>query len=350
MRIALTVVRVLITGGTGFVGSHTVAAVAAAGHQVKLFVRNPDRIGPALKPHGLSPGDCEHTVGDVNDTAAIHRALHGCEAVIHAGSAYTYAEPLWRSSALMRTNVSGTANVLRAAHERRLDPIVYVSSSWTIVQSKPAVVSEATPPGNPPDAYPRSKVRAERIARRMQAEGAPVVITYPGGVWGPNDPNWGETPQFVEQVLKGKLPFAPVGGPCPFSDVREVARLHAAVLKPSLGPRRYLVPSHSPRFADLLRYVIDSTGRNVKVTKLPDRAVLWPLLLMNGLQAVSPVRLPVAYAGAWYVTRHNVFEESRAQKEFGISPRPFEDSVRDTVAWMASTGRLHPSLFGRLAT
>ena len=72
--------KVLITGGTGFVGSHTVGAVAAAGHWVKLFVRDPDRIGPALKPHGLSPGDCEHTVGDVNDTAAINRALDGCEA------------------------------------------------------------------------------------------------------------------------------------------------------------------------------------------------------------------------------------------------------------------------------
>jgi len=130
-------VKVLITGGTGFVGSHTVAAVAAAGHRVKLFVRNPDRMGPALKPHGLSPGDCEHAVGDVNDTAAIRRALHDCEAVIHAGSAYAYALPFWRSSALMKTNVNGTASVLRGAHEMRMDPIVYVSSSWAIVQSKP---------------------------------------------------------------------------------------------------------------------------------------------------------------------------------------------------------------------
>ena len=341
--------KVLITGGTGFVGSHTVAAVAAAGHRVKLFVRDPDRIGPALKPHGLSPSDCEHTVGDVNDTAAISRALHGCEAVIHAGSAYTYALPFWRSSALMKTNVNGTANVLRAAHQKRMDPIVYVSSSWAIVQSKPTVVNEETPPGNPPDAYPRSKMRAERIARRMQAEGAPVVITYPGGVWGPHDPHWGETAQLVEQILKGKLPFAPPNGTSPFSDVREVARLHAAVLKPNLGPRRYLVPSHSPRFADVLRYVIDATGRDLTIITLPDRVVLWPLLPMYWLQALSPVRLPFSYAGPWYVTRSNVFDESRAQKEFGIEPRPFEDSVRDTVVWMASTGRLDPSLFGRLA-
>jgi nucleoside-diphosphate-sugar epimerase len=219
--------KVLITGGTGFVGSHTVAAVAAAGHRVKLFVRNPDRMGPALKPHGLSPGDCDHAIGDVNDTAAVRRALHDCEAVIHAGSAYSYALPL---------------------------------------------------------------VQAEMIARSMQAAGAPVVITYPGGVWGPHDPYWGETAQLVEEILKGKLRFVP-DGTAPFSDVREVARLHA----------------------------------------------------------VSPVRLPFSYAGPWYVTRRNIFGESRAQKEFGIEPRPFDESVRDTVAWMAGTRRLQASLFGRLA-
>ena len=340
--------KVLITGGTGFVGSHTVAAVAGAGHRVKLFVRNPDRIGPALKPHGLSPGDCEHAVGDVTDSAAVRRALHDCEAVIHAGSAYSYALPFWRSSALMKTNVDGTANVLRAAHEMRMDPIVYVSSSWAIVQSTPTVVTEVTPPGNPPDAYPQSKVRAEMIARSLQAAGAPVVITYPGGVWGPHDPHWGETAQLVEEILKGKLRFVP-DGTAPFSDVREVARLHAAVLERNLGPRRYLVPSHSPRFAEVPRQVIEATGRDLRVTTVPDRAVLWSILPMHWLQAVSPVRLPFSYAGPWYVTRSNIFGESRAQKEFGIEPRPFDESVRDTVAWMAGTRRLQTSLFGRLA-
>jgi len=167
-------------------------------------------------------------------------------------------------------------------------------------------------------------------------------------VWGPHDPHWGETAQLVEDVLKGRLRFVPDGAG-PFSDVREVARLHAAVLKPNLGPRRYLVPSHSPRFEEVLRYVIDATGRDLTVTTLPDRAVLWAVLPMHWLQAVSPFRLPFSYAGPWYVTRRNAFGESRAQTEFGIEPRPFAESVRDTVTWMAGTRRLQPFLFGRLA-
>lgn len=340
--------KVLITGGTGFLGSHTVAAVAAAGHQVRLLVRDPSRIAPALQPHALSAGDCDHAVGEVTDTMAVRRALEGCEAVIHAGAAYTYALPFWRSRALINTNVNGTATVLRAAHEMHMDPIVHVSSSWAILQSKPTVLSEESPPGQPPDAYPRSKAQAELIARDLQAKGAPVVITYPGGLWGPFDPRWGETAQLVENILKGRLRFAP-DGTAPFSDARDVARVHAAVLQRNLGPRRYLVPSHSPRFVDVIRQVIAATGRDLKVSPLPDWAVLGTTRIVHLLQAVTPVRLPLLYAGPWYVTRSNVFGQSRARKEFGIEPRPFEESVRDTVTWMAGSGRLPASLFGRLA-
>ena len=61
-------------------------------------------------------------------------------------------------------------------------------------------------------------------------------------------------------------------------------------------------------------------------------------------------RLPVSYEGAWYITRNNVCGETRAQKEFGIEPRPFEASVRDTLEWMAGAGRMKPSLFGKLVS
>lgn len=338
--------KVLITGATGFIGSHSVSAIVTAGHDVRLFVRRPERIAPALKPHGLTPADVDHVIGDVNDGASVRRALEGCEAVVHAGSAYVYALPFWKSSSLMTTNVEGTSNVLRLAHSMGMDPIVHVSSLWAIVQSGlSAVLTEETPPGDPPDPYPRSKVLAERIARDMQAAGAPIVITYPGGVWGPHDPHWGETAQLAESILRGRLNFV-TGGTIPFSDVREVARLHAAVLEPGRGPRRYLVPSHSPRFEDAVRLVARAAGRELEPTVLPGRTVLWSMLPLRLAQTVSPFRLPLTYAGPWIVTRNSRYAESRAQKEFGIEPRPFEDSVRDTVQWMAHDGRLPASLFG----
>lgn len=337
--------RVLITGGTGFVGSHTVGAVLAARHQVRLLARRPERVSPALAAHGRSAAEVEVAVGDVTDKAATRRALDGCDAVIHAGSAYALALPVWRSGALMTTNVQGTANVLRAAADLGLDPIVHVSSSWALVQPKPAVLTEETTPDHPPDPYPRSKVGAEHVARELQERGAPVVITYPGGVWGPDDPYWGETCQFAESVLRGQLRVVP-RGTAPFSDVREVARLHAAVLTPGSGPRRYLVPSHSPTMPEVIAAVAAAAGRSLPCTELPGAMVIASLLPLHWLQAVSPLRLPLPYAGPWYVTRRNVYGESRATREFGIQARPFTESVRDTIEWMRGTGRLPASLIG----
>ncbi len=340
--------KVLITGGTGFVGSHTVAATRAAGHDVRLFVRSPARIDPALKPHGLSSADVEHAVGDVNDVDSVRAALEGCEAVVHAGSAFTNNLPFWKSSSLMQTNVGGTRNVLRTAHELGLDPIVYVSSVWAIIQSKPTVLTDDMPVSDPPEPYPRSKVEAELIARELQDAGASVVITYPGGVWGPHDPYWGETSQSVEAVLKGRIPVVP-GGSGVFSDVREVAGLHAAVLEAGLGPRRYIVPSHSPLWAEILDYMREATGRKLRAMTVPDAVALWPSRLLYWMQSVTPVRLPASYSGAWWLTRRNTVGKLRAQEELGITPRPFDETVRDTLAWMAGTGRLKSKLFGNLA-
>ena len=79
--------RVLVTGGTGFVGSHTVADLVRRGHQVHLLARSPDRIAPALDPLGVK--EVTHTIGDVRDRTSVEQSMDGCEAVIHCASIYT---------------------------------------------------------------------------------------------------------------------------------------------------------------------------------------------------------------------------------------------------------------------
>ena len=74
--------RVLVTGGTGFVGSHTIAALVEGGHQVRLLVRAVQRVAPALAPLGLQPADLDTVVGDVTDPAAVERTVQGCPRTI----------------------------------------------------------------------------------------------------------------------------------------------------------------------------------------------------------------------------------------------------------------------------
>ena len=113
---------ILVTGGTGYVGSHAIAALAGAGLRVRVLARFPDRIPNALKPLGVEA--IETVTGDVTDPVAVERSLEGADGVLHAASVFSM-DP--RKAEEMRSvNVRGTEIVLGAAHQLGLDPIVYV--------------------------------------------------------------------------------------------------------------------------------------------------------------------------------------------------------------------------------
>src|SRR5690349_10358682 len=111
----------LITGGTGFIGAHTVAAVLDAGHRVRMLVRDPARVPAAMAPFGVHPAAVDVVVGDVTREADVARAVDGCDAVVHAAELYSFDS---RVAAAMTTNVRGTEVVLRRSRAAGADPIV----------------------------------------------------------------------------------------------------------------------------------------------------------------------------------------------------------------------------------
>jgi nucleoside-diphosphate-sugar epimerase len=121
--------RVLVTGGTGYVGSHSVAALTGAGHEVRVLARSPERIATTLE--SLSGDGIEAAVGDVTDPASVERALNGCDAVLHTASVFSM-DPR-RADEMRRVNVRGTENVLGTAHRLGIDPIVHVSSEVALL-------------------------------------------------------------------------------------------------------------------------------------------------------------------------------------------------------------------------
>jgi dihydroflavonol-4-reductase len=117
-------VQVLITGGTGFVGSHTVNAVAHAGHDVRLLVRSEKRVAPALDPLEVDPPPL--VVGDATHPGAVREALDGCDAVIHCAAVFSYHPR--HAADMATTNFDAAELVLRSALEEGCDPVVNCSS------------------------------------------------------------------------------------------------------------------------------------------------------------------------------------------------------------------------------
>jgi nucleoside-diphosphate-sugar epimerase len=338
--------RILVTGGTGFVGCHTVAALVAAGHEPRLLVRSPDRVAPALGPVGVDPAAVETVVGDVTDAAGVRRAAAGCDAALHAAAVWTL-DPR-RAGEIARVNAPGARIVLRTAAEAGLDPIVHVSSYAALLPRRSdRLLDGDSPVGAPPVPYAASKAAAEAVARGLQDEGAPVAITYPGMVWGPHDPHLGETSRLALQVLGGRLPLLPPGT-IPVSDVRDVAAAHAALAAPGRGAGRYPVAGGNRRVVDVMRCTVGVTGRRLPIATVPA-----PLAAASGAVGDALGRLGVSLVpsreGSWLAAQDGPLDASGTARELGLAFRPPEQSIRDTVRWLHRAGHLDARRAGALA-
>jgi dihydroflavonol-4-reductase len=337
--------KVMVTGGTGFVGSHTVAELLHGGHDVRLLVRNAARVRPALDPFGI--GEVDIVVGDVADRQAVRQAARGCDATIHCGSVYSLDTRA--NERIRRTNILGTDTVLGTACELGHDPVVHVSSIVALIGVKNDVLTPASIPGNPPGAYCISKADSDRVARQYQDKGAPVVITYPGSVWGPNDPHLGESCQMMANMLKGFWSLTP-RGIISITDVRDLAKLHSAVIMSGKGPRRYIAPAANITLVEAMNIVSSVTGRKLSTLSVPGWVLLWPVQFLDWLQHITPFRLPFNYQAIYCVSLRPELDDSATRKDIGIIARPLEETFADTIMWMVQTGHLPARLAGKLCS
>jgi nucleoside-diphosphate-sugar epimerase len=331
---------VMVTGGTGFVGACAVAGLLEAGHDVRLLVRRPEQVATSLAPYGLGPERLESVVvGDVLDPATVAASLEGCDAAVHAAAVFSLDSR--RAEELLRTNEQAAEIVLTAACERGLDPVVHVSSTVTLMRRGGS--GPSLPLGDIESPYAASKLASERIARRLQDAGRPVVTVYPGGVHGPHDPYRGETSERLRWQARGTFPVYPRGG-MHMVDVRDVAKVVTAVMRPGRGPRRYVVPGHHVDGRLLYSTLARIQGRRRPCVALPP-SVLRPMTrAMDVVQRRLPGRLhvPTDPEGVEYMDRDTLMYDAPARTELGVEPLPFERAVRDTLVWLVDAGRLAP--------
>jgi len=321
--------KVLVTGGTGFVGLHSVRALLAGGHDVRLLARDPARV--------RTPG-VEVAVGDVTDPAAVSKAVAGCDAVLHAASVFSYQRK--KRAEMLRVNVAGTRTVLEAGIAAGCNPVVHVSSLMALLGGTPrgATVSADSPVGNPLGLYAKTKRDSDFVARALQAKGHPVAITYPGSVLGPDDPYLGESNTVALQMARGLVPLTTLGR-YGIVDVRDVAAVHAGLMKPHRQPARYPAFGQAVRHCDLHRMVCEAAGvRRLNVALPP--AVAVSAVPFFQLLAAAGVHWANSPDGAYLTWRDHPVDNSVSERELGVTFRPVAESVRDTVAWLKSAGHL----------
>jgi dihydroflavonol-4-reductase len=337
---------VLITGGSGFVGSHLVARLVRSGHRVRVLARDRQRLERAMAPHGTLPADI--VVGDVLDAETVRDAAAGCDAALHAANVYSL--DVRRRDEMVRTNIEGTRVVLREAVDAGCDPVVHVSSMTALLPSSEPIGDDPPIGNNERTPYIGSKVGAEQLARRLQEAGAPVTISYPGAVIGPQDPGPGAMLHILGGML-GVLHAFGLGRHASFSvaDVRWLADAHVGLLDAGHAPRRVTMAGVHvavPEFYALLRSL---TGRRLR-TLLPSPrwATLASARLADALRLRAGFRLPMAYEQVWPLYGWPPTADRHALDLAG-EPPPLAETVGDAIRWLTAAGHLPARRAGVLA-
>lgn len=329
--------HVLVTGATGFVGSHTVGALHAAGHELTLLARSPERAARMLAARGLSEAPIAVAQGDIVDADSVRKALTGCDAVVHAAAIVGINGS--KAKAAGATNERGARNVLGAAVEAGLDPIVYVSSVSALFHpGGPVLLTADTPVAPATRPYAASKAACERYARDLQAGGAPVVCIYPGGVLGPDDPGASEAMRAA--IIWRRLTMIRLDAGFLLVDVRDVAAVIAAALTPGRGPRRYLAGHHFVPWAKLCDLVADVTGRPVH--RLPMNGPL--LRSLGGLGDVArrivEFDFPLSREAMETASQMVPMDDQATTDELGVEFRTARETLHDSYQWLYDAGRL----------
>ncbi|HVW80557.1 MAG TPA: SDR family NAD(P)-dependent oxidoreductase [Mycobacteriales bacterium] len=341
--------KVLVTGGTGFVGAHAVAALLAAGHDVRLLVRRPQRMATTLGAIGVDTAALDVVVGDMVDAEAVRRAVQGTDAVIHA-AAVVAALDRRHAEAALDVNVTGTRTVLDAAIEAGCDPVVHVSSIAAVFTPTGERLTADLPPivtaANP---YTRSKAIAEDLARQRQASGHPVVIVYPGGVCGPQVGELcGEAAAGFASILR--LGFlALTDGGINVIDVRDLAAVLVAVLERGRGPRRYMAGGTLVTLPSLVEMFRRATGRRIPAMRTPGAVYRGLGTALDGVRRVIPFDSVFTAEAMQLLTRAMDTDDSAVHDDLGVSYRAASQTVEDTLRALYAAGRLSAKQVGALA-
>ena len=323
--------KVLVTGATGFVGSHTVAALAAAGHEVRVLVRNPARIPGSLGALGV---EAEVVQGDMTDPSAAAAAVQGCDVVIHAAAQIGVGG----GGPATDTNLAGVRTVVGAALEAGVGRVVYTSSITAHTPTDAPSITLDSPLAAATSPYGATKVAAELLLRAWQDDGAPITIVVPGGVYGPDAPDLINSFNAILSALDEMMLVPPTG--TTVVDVRDLAELLGRVATDRKYVPRVLAGGHFVTWRTWVDALERAVGRPVAHQEMTHEEILALARDLTAM-AVEAGEEPVLTEEAALVMSTGVpLEDADSWRRFGVTPRSLDDTFRDVIAYLRSIGRV----------
>jgi nucleoside-diphosphate-sugar epimerase len=309
--------RILVTGGGGFLGSAICRQLTEAGHEVVAFQRRPAK-------HLASLG-VESIEGDISDTAQVHAAAARCDAVIHTAA----KAGIWGDDAeFRRINVEGTRNVLAACRERGIRFLVHTSSPSVVHsggdieggdESLPLATHFSAP-------YPETKAEAERMVIAADGENLKTTALRPHLIWGPGDPHI--LPRLVAKSRGGRLALPAPDKVIDTIFVENAALAHVLALQELQGTARcagkaYFITNNEPMpQGEIIRKLLAALGVEVRIKAVPASAAMaagavcetaWKLLRIKKEPPVTRFSVEQLATAHW-------FDTSAAERDFRYTP------------------------------
>ena len=322
--------KAFVTGGTGFIGRSLIRQLIDRGYRVHALARS-ESGAAAVRALGATS-----VPGDITDRESMRAAMRGSDVVFHLAAIYDYAPEA--KAQCEPINVEGTRVVLGLAHELRVPRIVYTSSLAVFGDTHGELPDESYRADGPfLTEYDRTKWQAHyEVAVPLIAQGAPIIIVMPGGVYGPGDTSW--LAEAMRLFHRGLMPLVP--GPetvVTYAYVDDVAEGHILAAEKGRAGESYILAGPAVPLGEMVDFWAQLTGKRPPAARLPTRLVsplapaaarLQPALSLPQLFGEDMVRmLGVTYAG----------RADKARAELGWRPRPLQTGMLDTFEWLAAT-------------
>jgi len=317
---------ILVTGATGFVGSHVVRQLLLRGDRVRIFARNSSR------KSNIESFGCEIVIGDLKDPISLLRCVQGCRSVYHVAADYR----LWAKNPqdIYDNNVGGTRNLLSACCEAGVEKVVYTSTVGAIGMREDGLPADESTPVRLDDMighYKRSKFMAEQVANEFAASGLPVVIVNPTTPIGPGDIKPTPTGRIILEFIKNRMP-AYVDTGLNLVGVEDVAKGHLLAEEKGEIGERYILGGENWSLEEILEALAEICGRKMPRFRIPWIVALVAGYLDNFFMGSILRREPNIPLEGVRMARHKMYISSeKARIKLGYNPQPAEKALREAV-------------------